>query len=179
MPDRCSRALAAINACRGRVLETQLGGGRVLAVVDHAGVARRRSGLEEHQPEPRARGSSGQTSYRPRGGAPRPRRCGRAARPAMRDTQAARRPEPRQQAGDIELAAADPDLEQRAPGRAAARRAATAAAASLPASGSRSSGLSARLSDIGPCVALTRAGRRRRRSPARRRTTPRRCTERR
>ena len=82
----------------------------MLAVIDDTGVARRRSGLEEHQPEPRA----GDMADKPRIDAV-------AARLALDDAperpvRDARHPggaaaQTRQQAGDVQLAAADPDLE--------------------------------------------------------------------
>ena len=162
------------------VLEAQLRGGRLLAVVDHAGVARRRPGLEEHQPEPRVGDPADEAGIDPV--APRLAVDDAAERPFRQS----RHPggaaaEPRQQAGDIELGAADPDLEQprlveplharrRQPQQRLAegqevvardRRRAIRHLRSVRGRG------------------LTRAGRRRRRSPGRRRRTPRRCTERR
>ncbi len=82
----------------------------MLAIIDDTGVARRRSGLEEHQPEPRA----GNMADKSRIDAVAPRLAlddapERPVRDARHPGRAAT--QTRQQAGDIQLAAADPDIE--------------------------------------------------------------------
>ena len=94
-----------------RVLEAELGGGRVFAVVDHAGIARRRPGLKKHQPEPRALDPAHISRVDPM--SPRLALDDAAERPLRQPRHPGDPPpEPRQQAADIELGAADPDFEQ-------------------------------------------------------------------
>src|SRR4051794_17440450 len=93
-----------------RILERHLGGSRVFAIIEDAGVARRRPGLEKHQPEPGARDMADKSGI---DAVTAGLALDDAAERPIRD---ARDPggtmaEPRQQAGDVQLAAADPDLE--------------------------------------------------------------------
>src|SRR4051812_29549964 len=94
----------------GGILECHLGGGRALAIIDDTGIARRWSGLEEHQPEPRAGNMANES--RIDAVAPRLALDDASERP-VRD---ARHPgraaaQTRQQAGDVQLAAANSDIE--------------------------------------------------------------------
>src|SRR6266566_4602103 len=106
-----------MDACRlrdqrlpGRVLETELGSRRMLAVIDHAGVARRRARLEKHQSEP----CLGDPADKARVDAVAP--CLAVDDAPERPLRQPRHPggaasEASQHAGDVELAAADPDLQ--------------------------------------------------------------------
>jgi len=111
MPERCTRAAASDQHVPWRIRQFHAGGGGILAVIDHAGIARRGTGLEEHQPEPgivnpldpagidavAARLAVDDAAERPGGQARHPRHPP---------------PEPGQDAADIEFAAADAGLEQ-------------------------------------------------------------------
>src|SRR5438445_11225728 len=94
-----------------RILEAELRGRRMLAVIDDAAGSRQRSGFIEHQPQ-----SGILDPPYPAGIDPMPPRL-TIDDPAERPGRQPRHPgdpapKPREQATDIEFAAADPDLEE-------------------------------------------------------------------
>src|SRR6516162_1909647 len=103
---------ARLNQCvPWRILETELRGGGMLPIIDHAARPRLRSGLIKHQPKPRPvdpADPAGVDAVAPRLAIDdaAERSCRQTRDPGDSAAEAS------EEAGDVELAAADPDFQQ-------------------------------------------------------------------